>query len=66
MVAENGTGGGQGTDGVSTTQPNPSYVSRDELLSLRVVAGSKRIFIALAENDRGRYLKVSDGLLARL
>lgn len=57
MVAENGNG----TDGVSTAAPNNSYVNRDELLSLRVVVGAKRIFLALCENDRGRYLKISDG-----
>ncbi len=56
MVAENG-----GNDGVTTAAQNTGYVNRDELLSLRVVAGQKRIFLALCENDRGRYLKMSDG-----
>jgi len=59
MVAENGNGAG--VDGVSTAAPNTSYVNRDELISLRVVVGTKRIFLGLCENDRGRYLKISDG-----
>lgn len=37
------------------------YANRDELMSVRVVAGSKRIFVALCENDRGRFIKLSDG-----
>lgn len=37
------------------------YASRDELMSVRIVAGSKRIFVALCENDRGRFIKLSDG-----
>lgn len=37
------------------------YASRDELMSVRVTAGSKRLFVALCENDRGRFLKLSDG-----
>lgn len=56
MVAEN-----HGNDGVTTAAQSSGYVNRDELLSLRVVAGQKRIFLALCENDRGRYLKISDG-----
>lgn len=52
---------GTGVDGVTATAGKSTTVNRDELLSLRVVAGSKRIFLALCENDRGRFLKISDG-----
>lgn len=45
------------TDGVQIA----GYASRDELMSVRVVAASKRIFVALCENDRGRFIKLSDG-----
>lgn len=45
------------TDGVQIA----GYISRDELMSVRVVAASKRIFVALCENDRGRFIKLSDG-----
>lgn len=37
------------------------YASRDELMSVKIVAGTKRIFVALCENDRGRFIKLSDG-----
>lgn len=69
MAGENGSGPASapasegstanGPDGVSSTE-TPAYV-RDELMSLRVVVGAKRIFLALCENDRGRYLKINDG-----
>lgn len=36
------------------------YESRDELVSVRVISESKRIFAALCENDRGRFIKISD------
>lgn len=48
-------------DGVTTAATPAGYVNRDELLSLRVVTGAKRVFLALCENERGRYLKLSDG-----
>lgn len=61
MVAENGSDASAGAaDGVSTAAIPSGYINRDELLSLRVVAGQKRIFLALCENARGRYLKMSD------
>ena len=55
MVAENSK------EGVTTATQNTGHVNKDELLSLRVMAGTKRIFLALCENDRGRYLKISAG-----
>lgn len=37
------------------------YASRDELMSVRVTSDSKRVFAALCENERGRFIKLSDG-----
>lgn len=37
------------------------YSTRDELMSVKIIAGTKRVYAALCENDRGRFIKVSDG-----
>lgn len=64
MVAENSTPEAppaqETSDGVSTAATPSGYINRDELLSLRVVVGGRHIFLALCENYRGRYLKISD------
>lgn len=36
-------------------------LSRDELFSLKVTIANRRIIVALCENDRGRYIKLTDG-----
>lgn len=47
--------------GVTPATPPSTYVNRDEPVSLRVVSGAKTSYIALCENDRGRFIKLSDG-----
>lgn len=37
------------------------HASRDELISLKVSIASKRLIVALCENDRGRFIKLTDG-----
>lgn len=37
------------------------YNSRDELMSVKILVGTKRILAALCENDRGRFVKLTDG-----
>lgn len=54
-MAENGSSSSH--DGVQIA----GYASRDELMSVRIAAGTKRLFAALCENDRGRFIKFSDG-----
>lgn len=38
-----------------------SHATRDELMSLKINVASKRLIIALCENDRGRFIKLTDG-----
>lgn len=35
--------------------------TRDELMSLKINVTSKRLIVALCENDRGRFIKLTDG-----
>lgn len=35
--------------------------TRDEIMSLKVNVANKRIIVALCENDRGRFIKLTDG-----
>lgn len=37
------------------------YSSRDELVSVKITVGPRRVFAALCENDRGRFIKLTDG-----
>lgn len=45
------------TDGVSIA----GFSGRDELMSVKINVGSRRLFAALCENDRGRFVKLTDG-----
>ncbi|PXF46928.1 hypothetical protein BWQ96_03266 [Gracilariopsis chorda] len=36
------------------------YGNRDELMSVRITVGSRRVTMALCENDRGRFLRLID------
>lgn len=37
------------------------YSNREELVSVRITVGTKRVIAALCENDRGRFIKLTDG-----
>ena len=37
------------------------HVTRDEIMSLRISIANKRLIVAICENDRGRYIKLTDG-----
>lgn len=38
-----------------------SHVTRDELMSLKISLANKRLIVAICENDRGRFIKLTDG-----
>lgn len=38
-----------------------NHATPDELMSLKISMASKRLIVALCENDRGRFIKVTDG-----
>lgn len=37
------------------------HATRDELMSLKVTLGPKRLIVAMCENDRGRFIKLAEG-----